>query len=117
MNIGSNITFSKIRIDLYDACVMYRQHYCVTKDSFPLTTLRWTIKVFYFTYLFILHIHSESTQQHVVKEERRFTPIFRPATCLVAFVVVLVAPRSGGYVLVYVRVASPLAQAASTQSQ
>ena len=29
------------------------------------------------------------------KEGRRCTPIFRPVTFLVAFVVVLVAPRSG----------------------
>ena len=53
------------------------------------------------------------------KEERRFTPIFRPVMFLVVFgvVSVLVASRTGGYALFYVRVASPLAQAASTQSQ
>ena len=46
-----------------------------------------------------------------------FTPIFHPVMFLVVFGVVLVASRTGGYALVYVRVASPLAQAASTQSQ
>ena len=40
-----------------------------------------------------------------------FTPIFR---CIMFLTV---APHNGGHVLVYVRVASPLAQAASTQSQ
>ena len=46
-----------------------------------------------------------------------FTPIFRCMTFLVVFGAVSVAPHCGGHVLVYVRVASPLAQAASTQSQ
>ena len=51
------------------------------------------------------------------KEGRRFTPIFRPVTFLVAFGIVLVASRSGLCALVYVRVASPLAKPTSTQSQ
>ena len=36
------------------------------------------------------------------KEGRRFTPIFRPVTFLVAIGVVLVAPRSGSCAIVYV---------------
>ena len=47
------------------------------------------------------------------KEGRRFTPIFRSLTFFVAFGVVLVELC----VTVYVRVASPLAKPASTQSQ
>ena len=39
---------------------------------------------------------------------------FTPIRCMMFLTV---APHSGGHVLVYVRVASPLAQAASTQSQ
>ena len=49
------------------------------------------------------------------KEGRRFTPMFRPVTFLVPFGVVLVVPRSGFTglcVIVYVRVASPLAKLA-----
>ena len=38
-------------------------------------------------------------------------------TFLMVFGAVSVAPHSGGHILVYVRVESPLAQAASTQSQ
>ena len=53
----------------------------------------------------------------LIKEGIRFTPIFRSVTFLVAFGVVLVAPRSGLCALVCVRVASPLAKPASTQSQ
>ena len=45
-----------------------------------------------------------------------FTPIFSCMTFFVVFGAVSVAPHSGGHVLVYIRVASPLAQAASTQS-
>ena len=51
------------------------------------------------------------------KEGRRFSPIFHPVMFLVAFGVVSVALHSGLCALVYVRVASPLAKPASTQSQ
>ena len=51
------------------------------------------------------------------KDIRRTSPILRPVTFLVAFGVVLVAPRTGWCVIVDVRVASPLAKPASTQSQ
>ena len=39
-----------------------------------------------------------------------FTPIFRYMTFLVVFGAVSIAPHSGGHVLVYVRVPSPLVQ-------
>ena len=44
-------------------------------------------------------------------------PIFRPVAFLVTFGVVLAAPRTGWCVIVDVRVASPLAKPASSQSQ
>ena len=51
------------------------------------------------------------------KDIRRTSPIFRPVTFLVAFGVVLVAPGTGWCVIVDVRVTSPLAKLASSQSQ
>ena len=51
------------------------------------------------------------------KDTRRTGPIFHPVTFMVAFGVVLVTPRTGWYVIVDVRVASPLAKPASSQSQ
>ena len=59
------------------------------------------------------HVRRIGEQVH----QSGFTPIFRCMTFLVVFGAVSVAPHSGGHVLVYVRDASPLAQAASTQSQ
>ena len=48
---------------------------------------------------------------------RRTNPIFHPVMILVEFGAVSVAPRSELCALVNVRVASPLAKPASTQSQ
>ena len=60
----------------------------------------------------MLQYSGDTSVTCVYANQRRITPILRQVTFLVAFGVVLVAPRSGLCAIVYVRVASPLANPA-----
>ena len=58
-------------------------------------------------------IRQKSTIHNRLQPKKEEGSLLSSAQFLVVFDVVLVAPHSGGYALVYVRVASPLAKLAS----
>ena len=86
-----------------------KENFRMTKVTFLHDFCRWAS---------IFPIHLRGRALLVARPNQSgFTPIFRCMNFWRYFGAVSVAPHNGGHALVYVRVASPLAQAASTQSQ